>query len=194
MRRIRVLTTALAILAFGAITAGCAGANVGLSFGPSRPAVQNASYVPVEEPDDEVADVPWDSCDGECRYQESMRICSTTVQVAGAQRRQAHAMFMQFRDRTAFRARVMQSCTGGVRYAGSYRHGASRGTPICPRGQTFKPEYGKCVGGVLHDIPLSEERKQYYIGCPRIETRLIVRGNRLVKQQRCAPQETRARS
>jgi hypothetical protein len=118
MRRIRTLTTALAILALGAITAGCAQGNVGLSFG--RPMAQPVSSVPAEEPDgDDVADVPWDRCDGECRYRESMRICSTTVQVAGAQRHQAHAMFMQFRDRTAFRARVMQSCAGGgQRFAG----------------------------------------------------------------------------
>ena len=127
MRRIRILTTAMAILAFGAIATGCAGANVGLSFGPNRSPVQNAGYLPAEEPDEEVADVPWERCDGECRYQESMRICSTTVQVAGAQRQHAHAAFMQFRDRTAFRARVMQSCAGGVRYAGNSRHGNSRG-------------------------------------------------------------------
>ena len=191
----RTLTTALAILALGAITAGCAGANVGLSFGPNRPMMQ--TDVPAEEPDDvEVADVPWDRCDGECRYRESMRICSTTVQVAGAQRQQAHAAFMRFGDRVSFRARVMQSCAGGQRFAqhGPAMRGGHRGSPKCPSGQTFRLQYGKCVGGVLHDVPLSEERRQYYIGCPKIETRLVVRGGRLEKQQRCAPQETRARS
>jgi len=121
----RTLTTALAILALGAITAGCAGANVGLSFGPNRPMMQTA--VPAEEPDDvEVADVPWDRCDGECRYRESMRICSTTIQVAGAQRQQAHAAFMRFGDRVSFRARVMQSCGGRVQYAGVSSRGAVR--------------------------------------------------------------------
>ncbi len=196
MTRIRTtLTTALAVLALGALNAGCARGNAGLSFDPNRPMMQTAGYVPAEEPDDEVADVLWDSCDGECRYRESMRICSTTIQVAGAQRQHAHAAFMQFRDRTTFRARVMQSCAGGrVQYAGHSRSGVSRGTPICPTGQTFRPQYGKCVGGVLHDVPLSEERRQYYVGCPKIETRLVVRGGRLEKQQRCAPQETRARS
>jgi len=194
MSRIHMLTTALAILAMGAITAGCS-ANTRFSTGPERPMLQTGAY-PAEEPDEEgVAE--WDRCDGECRYQEAMRMCSTTIQVAGAQRQQAHAQFMQFRDRTAFRARVMQSCAGGgnVRYAGNHRQsGIHRGPPICPRGQIFKAQYGKCVGGVLHDIPLSEERKEYYTGCPKIETHFIVRGNRLFKQQRCAPQETRARS
>ena len=52
----RTLTTAMAILALGAITASCAGANVGLSFGPNRPMMQTA--VPAEEPDEvEVAGV-----------------------------------------------------------------------------------------------------------------------------------------
>ncbi len=180
--------TRITIVFFLALTlAGCAGNRH--ATGPVVP----ANYVTEEL--DEVADVPWDRCDGECRYQESMRICSTTVQVAGVQRQQAHAAFMQFRDRTAFRARVMQSCRGGVRYAGNYRSpGIRRGNPICPTGQTFKPEYGKCVGSVLHPIPLSDERKEYYVGCPKFEYRFVVRGNRLVKQQRCAPQETRARS
>jgi len=109
MTRIRTLTTAMAILAFGAMTAGCAG-NIRYSFGPNQPMMQAA--VPAEELDD-VADVPWDRCDGECRYREAARICSTTVQVVGAQRQRAHSHFMQFSDRTAFRARVMQSCVGG---------------------------------------------------------------------------------
>jgi len=191
MSRIHTLATALAILALGAMTAGCAG-NTRYSFGPNQP-MQSA--VPAEEPDD-VADVPWDRCDGECRYREAARICSTTVQVVGVQRQRAHSHFMQFSDRTAFRARVMQSCVGGGQRL-AYRQqvmGGRRGAPQCPTGQTFRPEYGKCVGGVLRDIPLSNERKDYYQDCPKIETRLIVRGNRLVKQQRCAPQDTRARS
>src|SRR3989344_6847612 len=192
MSRIRNLTAALAILAFVVMTSGCARGNVELPFG--RPMGQPAGYTaPVEELDgDDVAETSWDRCDGACRFEEARRMCSTTVMVVGAQRQQAHAAFMRFGDRRSFRVAVMKHCAGGgVRYAEN-RRGYRGGSPKCPDGQTFKPEYALCVSGQMRVIPLNDEREEYYKDCPEIETRLVRRGNRLVKQQRCKPQETRA--
>lgn len=60
-----------------------------------------------------------------------------------------------------------------------------QGTPRCPAGSVFRPEFGKCVGTTLHDIPINSGQRAYLASCVEIETRLVQRGNRLVQQQRC---------
>ena len=126
MTRIRTLTTAMAILAFGAMTAGCAG-NPRYSFGPNQPMMQSA--VPAEEPDD-VADVPWDRCDGECRFAEVNRICTVSMPTVNvSQRRLLEGRLMQHRTRQSFHAEIRQDC---VRYGGRVQYASGYGRPQYP--------------------------------------------------------------
>src|SRR3989344_6004224 len=144
----RTLTTALAILALGALTAGCAGLqkqnDPRFAIGSERPLIQTASYNPAEEP----GEVDWQRCDGECRFQEARRIC-TTMPTVGFYRERVYAGFMQFRDRTAFRARVMQSCVeqeGAVQTTHYRAQSQQRGTPRCPKvGTTYNAKWGMCA-------------------------------------------------
>lgn len=71
---------------------------------------------------------------------------------------------------------------------GRGRHGkgsANRGAPTCPANWSFNPSLGKCVEARVHDIPLTAAQRDTVSRCLRLETRKIVRGDRLVTQQRC---------
>ncbi len=165
MGRIHTLTTALAILVLGAITAGCAG-STRYSVGPERPMIQNTAY-PAENLDeiDVAEEVPWDRCDGECRYREAMRTCSTTVVMAGTQRQRAYADLMRFRgDRAAFRAAIMRNCPqpSGQRFA--YREGAMYrpGAISSQQGKLYCPVLGSPA--FLRDNPKPPGRQ----GCQMV--------------------------
>jgi hypothetical protein len=133
MSRIRTLTTALAILALSALTANCAAGRAEFSLG--QPTGQPVAAVSDEEgPEaDDVAEVPWDRCDGACRFEEARRMCPVApLAVIAHQRRQNEQRFMQFQTRQSFLLAVTQGCVrhgGRVRYAyndGPGRYGPAR--------------------------------------------------------------------
>jgi len=69
----------------------------------------------------------------------------------------------------------------GYRRQASYR---GRGAPNCGADGKFSEKFGKCIGKEFHDIELSAEQKATFASCERIETRTVMRGDRLVQQQR----------
>lgn len=74
--------------------------------------------------------------------------------------------------------------------AGAYPQGQpsrkKRGGPKCPGNSKFSPEHGKCIGATFHDLALTDGQKEYLSGCQgSIEVRHVMRGNRMVQQQRC---------
>lgn len=62
--------------------------------------------------------------------------------------------------------------------------GRHHGGPRCPGGSKWSGEYGKCIGTHFHHIPVSPERQAELATCRNIETHMVMRGNKLVEQQR----------
>ena len=110
------------------VLVACAG-NPRYSFGPNQPMIQTA--VPAEEPDEvDVADVPWDRCDGECRFAEVNRICTVSMPTVNvSQRRLLEGRLMQHRTRQSFHAEIRQDC---VRYGGRVQYASGYGRPQYP--------------------------------------------------------------
>lgn len=74
---------------------------------------------------------------------------------------------------------------------GPQRHerSAPRCAPHNGKEGRFDPQLGLCVATEITRVQVSEEHRNYLRNCStRIETRVIRRGNRMVEQQRCAPQ------
>lgn len=64
-----------------------------------------------------------------------------------------------------------------------YGHGPRRGGPRCHGGGQWNPHFGKCMGPTRH-IPISPENRAALGSCQDIQSRQVVRGNRLVTQQK----------
>ena len=66
---------------------------------------------------------------------------------------------------------------------GNLPHSRRQGAPNCGSRGTFSAKYGKCIGE-FHDIQLTESQKATFASCERIMTRTVMKGNRLVQQQK----------
>ena len=68
--------------------------------------------------------------------------------------------------------------------AGRRFHARADAGPDCGSDGKFSPKIGKCVGKELHDIELTEEQKEAFATCDRIETQVIVKNGVPTQQQR----------
>ncbi len=63
-------------------------------------------------------------------------------------------------------------------------YGSRDRAPDCGSDGGFSARLGKCVGNETHDVELTGAQKATFTSCGRIMTRTVLKGDRLVHQQK----------